>query len=62
MKKRANQEIRTLMKEKGVYQWEVALKMGVTDVSFSRWLRVPLTEEKRQMVVKAIEKAAIEFS
>ncbi|MPM48817.1 hypothetical protein SDC9_95544 [bioreactor metagenome] len=58
MKEKANPEIRKLMKEKSIYQWQVAVELGITDATFVRWLRLPLEDEKKNRVLKAIEEAA----
>ena len=58
MKEKANPEIRKLMKEKSIYQWQVAVELGITDATFVRWLRLPLEDEKINRVLKAIEVAA----
>ena len=58
MRKQANLEVRSIMKEKKIFQWQVAVEMGVSDVTLVRWLRLPLSDEKKAMVMKAIDKAA----
>ncbi|MDB6353638.1 hypothetical protein PH235_08710 [Trichococcus sp. K1Tr] len=58
MRKQANQEIRTLMKEKNLYQWQVAVELGISDVALVRWLRLPLSSDKEDEVMKAINAAA----
>ena len=58
MKEKPNPEIRKLMKEKSIYQWQVAVELGITDATFVRWLRLPLEDEKKNRVLKAIEEAA----
>lgn len=60
MKEKANPEIRKLMKEKSIYQWQVAVELGITDATFVRWLRLPLEDEKKNRVLKAIDEAAIQ--
>lgn len=58
MRKQANQEIRTLMKQKNLYQWQVAVELGISDVALVRWLRLPLSSDKEDEVMKAINAAA----
>lgn len=58
MRKQANLEVRSIMKEKKIFQWQVAVEMGISDVTLVRWLRLPLSDEKKVMVMKAIDKAA----
>jgi len=58
MRAKANLEVRSIMKEKKIFQWQVAVELGVTDATFVKWLRLPLSDEKKEMVMKAIDKAA----
>ncbi|EQA5381455.1 hypothetical protein ACX348_002494 [Enterococcus hirae] len=51
-----NQDIRNLIADKRLKHWEVALKVGISDSRFSIWLRTPLDAEKREKVLKEIEK------
>ncbi|WP_035445130.1 hypothetical protein [Atopococcus tabaci] len=57
MVKKANSHIRELIKEQGVYQWEVAEALGISEVTLIRWLRKPLEEEKEKEIIKSIDKA-----
>lgn len=54
--KQCNQDIRNLISSKRLRHWEVALKVGISDSRFSIWLRTPLDEEKKEKILKAIEK------
>jgi aminopeptidase-like protein len=58
MRQQANLEIRSIMKEKKIFQWQVAVEIGISDVTLVRWLRLPLSDEKKEMVMKAINAAA----
>lgn len=62
MKQKANKVIRKMFKDKGVFQWEVAESLGVSEVTLIRWLRTPLTDEKKENVIKAINKASTKHS
>ncbi|MGX6962387.1 hypothetical protein [Vagococcus xieshaowenii] len=53
---KANQEIRDLIFENRLRNWEVAQMVGITDGRFSVWLRTPLNDERKERVLKAIEK------
>lgn len=55
-----NDDIKQLIKSKGLRQWQVALQYGLTDGNFTRLLRYELSSEKRQRVLDAIEKAVAE--
>ena len=56
----ANKKIRDAMKNKGVRQWQVALRLGVSDQTLIRWLRVPLTADKESAVLAAVEELSKE--
>ena len=57
---RANKEIKTRAKEKGVFLWEVADKIGIIDTSFSRKLRHELPDNEKQEIFKIIDELAAE--
>ncbi len=57
---RANKEIKTRAKEKGVFLWEVADKIGMIDTSFSRKLRKELPTAEKQRIFKIIDDIAAE--
>ncbi|RGI31857.1 LacI family DNA-binding transcriptional regulator [Melissococcus sp. OM08-11BH] len=50
-----NQEVRTYIAINLLKYWEVANKIGISDATFSRWLRTPLSEERKKRVLEAIE-------
>ena len=56
----ANTEIRDAAKRKGVYQWQEAEGIGITDATFSRKLRRELPAEERERVLNVIDKLAAE--
>lgn len=60
MKNSANKEIKTLIKEKKVCQWRVALELGISEQSLIRWLRTELPKEKKTAILEAIEKLSKE--
>ena len=45
-----NMDIRKLAKEKNVYLWEIAQRMGYTDATFSRKLRKELSPKEKQFI------------
>lgn len=53
-----NNEIRARAKEKGVFLWEVAEKIGIVDTSFSRKLRHELPDTEKQRIFKIIDNIA----
>lgn len=62
MKQRANEEIRNMIKTNGVFQWEVADALGVSEVTLIRWLRTPLLDTKKENVIQAINKVKTKYS
>lgn len=59
---KANLEIRAMAKNAGVKLWQIADRLGISEPTIVRWLRVPLSPERRQMVVDAIRTLAKEAS
>lgn len=57
---KANNKIRKTAKEKGVYFWEVAAKMGVSEATITRALRMELSDEKKSKILHAIDSVALE--
>lgn len=49
-----NQDLRDSIYEAHLRNWQVASQVGITDSTFSKWLRTPLTDERRRRVEKAI--------
>ena len=47
-------ELKTICKENGIYEYQVAHKMGISEPTFIRWLRVPITSELEQRIMSAI--------
>ena len=50
-----NNDIRTKAREDGVYLYEIAEKMNVSEPTFNRWLRKELSEDLKQKALAAIE-------
>lgn len=40
----------------GVKKWKIADQIGIVDTTFSKWLRKELPEDKKQLILEAIEK------
>jgi predicted XRE-type DNA-binding protein len=57
MKLKENQNIRNMIKANGVYQWQVSEALDVSEVTLVRWMRMPLDDQKKEMVISGIEKA-----
>lgn len=55
-----NSEVRQTAKELGIPLWKVALKTGISEPTLTRWLRVPLSTDKKRRVMNAINGLAEE--
>ena len=51
---KANGEIRETARKAKVKHWEIAERLGVSEQTLVRWLRVPLPREKRDAISNAI--------
>lgn len=50
----ANEDIRQLLKNNGIYQWQVAQKLGMKDTNFSRLMREELTNDMKKRIQNII--------
>lgn len=55
-----NQDIKRQAKQSGVFLWEIAEKLEVTDGNFSRKLRRELPAEEKQRIFSLIDEIAAE--
>lgn len=55
-----NLEIRRKLKEKKVFQWQVAKSIGISEMTLVRKLREEVTEEEKQKILSVIDKIAVE--
>ena len=55
-----NKEVRAAISEAGLKHWQVAEKMGVSDFTFSVWLRHELRQERREEILRTIEEMKAE--
>lgn len=52
-----NSEIKRIIKEANVYQWQIAKVLGVTAGTLTIWLRDnPLPDDRKRRIIEAIEK------
>lgn len=51
-----NIDIRQNIKKAGLFQYQVAREVGVSEAQFIRWLRYDLSKEKAERILKAIDK------
>ena len=55
MHKKANADLRKIIKENGVYFWEVALMLGWSEATITRKFRVELSEADRKAILGAVK-------
>ena len=51
-----NKDLRDEFRIANVRQWEVAEAIGISEMTFVKWLRRELPEEKKKLVREAIRK------
>lgn len=51
-----NNKIKRKIKEAGLYQYQVAKEVGISEPQFIRWLRYEMPDEKKQRIYEAIKK------
>lgn len=54
----SNEKIKRHAKNKGVFLWELAARLGVTDSTFSRKLRRKFSEEETAEMLNLIDEIA----
>ena len=47
-------QIKKVMRENRIFQWEVAKKLGIAEFTLCRWLREDLTTEQEEKIKNAI--------
>jgi len=56
-----NLDVRKTIRDNRLRNWEVAEKIGINDATFSRWLRIPLNDDRKQRVICAIKELTKEI-
>lgn len=51
-----NSQIKEIIKQSRFFNYEIAEAIGISEISFSKWFRKPINEEKKNMILCAIEK------
>lgn len=57
-----NEKVRKAARTAGVPLWKVALAIGVSEPTLTRWLRVPLSPEREAVLMAAIDKLEVSAS
>lgn len=60
MIRKANQNVRNTAKANHIPLWRIAIQIGVSEATLTRWLRVPLTTEQESTIMAAIDSIAKE--
>lgn len=50
-----NLDIRLQAKSNGLYLWQIAQQIGISEVTLCRWLRFDLPEQRRNQIETAIK-------
>jgi hypothetical protein len=50
-----NPEVTIKATQYGIFYWQIAMKLGIGDATFSRWMRQPLKPELKTRVLEIIE-------
>ncbi len=53
-----NGDLKKMIRDAGLTQWQVAEHLGIAESTFIRWLRYQLTGERYRLIKNAIEVAA----
>ena len=51
-----NSSLRRKAKEAGIPLWKIALSIGVSEPTLTRWLRVPLSDSKEHHFLEALSR------
>ena len=55
-----NKQIKDMMKENCIFMWQVAKTLNIYETSFCKWFREELSEERKQLVLSAIEEIKLD--
>lgn len=56
MEKQPNSEVRRTLKEKHIALWELAMKIGISESTMIRWMRVEMDDARKELVNQAIKR------
>ena len=57
-----NESIRLKIRKAGLYQYQVAMAIGISEQTFIRWLRFDLDEPRKMQIDAAIQTLSKEMS
>ena len=51
------EDVRAMLKERRIFQWELAAQLGISEFTLVRWLRNgPMSDERAKAMQSAIER------
>lgn len=50
-----NPRVREALKQRGIFQWQLSKRLGISEVTLVRWLRDPLPEEVEEKIMSIIQ-------
>lgn len=51
----ANKDIRERIFNLGIFNWQIAEKVGISDITFSRWMRTEMPEnDERRIKIESV--------
>lgn len=59
---KANLDVRECAKKAGVYLWEIAAAIGVSEPTFNRRMRVEMPDNEKEQVKKVISRLEAELN
>lgn len=51
---KANEDVRRAARAAGVPLWRIAAELQISEPTLTRWMRVPLPDDKRNRIMQAI--------
>lgn len=55
-----NARFKEYVRKQGVRLWEIAVRLGISEATITRWLRVPLSGERENMLYKTVQELIAE--
>lgn len=50
-----NTELKKIIRMSGLYQWQIAEEIGISEATFTRWMRSKLSDENKRKILDAIK-------
>lgn len=62
MIQRANEDVRRAARAAGVPLWMIAAELEISEPTLTRWLRVPLPDDRRDEIMKIIRALELDIA